>query len=76
MDFGHRAVRDEGLDQHSRFTLSDKWGGGCHHGLCARDAHGPEEEDGEFPDGPLQDTGIVEELDEGDEKDDGRDDRD
>jgi hypothetical protein len=49
--------------------LADKGGRGCDDGFGAGDAHGPEEEEGEFFDGPLQRAPVVEELDEGDEED-------
>ncbi|TKW55004.1 hypothetical protein CTA1_13402 [Colletotrichum tanaceti] len=76
VDLGQREVGHEGLDQHGRLALADEGGGGGHDGLGARDAEGPEEEDGELLDEPLQEAAVVEQLDEGDEEDDGRDDGD
>jgi hypothetical protein len=54
--------------------LADERGGSGDDGFGAGDAHGPEEEKGEFADGPLEPAPVVQELDEGDEEDDGWDD--
>ena len=70
VEFGHGEVGDERADQHGGFALADEGGGGGDDGFGAADAEGPEEEDGEFADEPLEDAGVVEELDEGDEEDD------
>ena len=67
VQLGLGQVRDEGPDQHRRLALPDEGRGGRHDGLGARDAHRPEEEDGEFADEPLQDAPVVEQLDERDE---------
>ena len=50
--------------------MADERGSSCYYGLRARDSHGPEEEDGEFLDEPLDQSCVVEELDKGDEEDD------
>lgn len=71
VEFGHGEVWYERADEHGGFALADEGGGGGYDGFGAGDAHAPEEEDGEFPDKPLQDVAVVEELDNGDEEDDG-----
>ena len=63
---------DERLDQHGRLSLTDEGRCGRNDSFGARDAHGPEEEDGEFADEPLQNSPVVEQLHEGNEEDDGR----
>lgn len=65
-------VSNEGPDKHSGFSLSDEWG--CRSDNCfgARNAHAPEEEDGEFLNEPLENAPVVQKLDEGDEENDGR----
>jgi hypothetical protein len=74
VDLGHGEVSNERLDQHSGFTLTDEGRGRSDDGLGTRDAHAPEEEDGELADEPLDSAPVVEELDKGDEEDDGRND--
>lgn len=74
VDFGHGQVRNERLDQHGGFSLSDEGRRGGDDGLGAGNAHAPKEEHGEFADGPLENTGVVEKLDKRHEEDDGRDD--
>ena len=64
----------EGPNQHGRFSLADERRGRSDDGLGTGDAHGPEEEYGEFSNEPLEDTPVVQELDERDEEDDGWDD--
>jgi hypothetical protein len=65
-------MRNEGTDQHSRLSLTDERRGGSDNGLGTRDLHGPEEEDGEFSNEPLEDTPVVQKLDERHEEDDRR----
>src|SRR5690606_34386529 len=67
---------NEGTDQHRGFTLSDEGRSGSDDGLGTRHLHGPEEEDGELADKPLNETPVVKHLHEGDEEDDGREDGD
>ena len=76
VEFGRREMGDEGADEHGAFALADEGGGGCDDGFGPGDAHGPEEEDGELADEPLEKADIVQELDEGDEEDDSGDDDD
>lgn len=71
MDLGHGKVGDERSDQHGRFTLSDERRGGSHDGFSTGDTHAPEEEDGKLANAPLEDIGVIEELDQGDEENDG-----
>ena len=73
MHLGHGKVGDERLDQHGGFTLTDERRRRSDDCLGTRYSHGPEEEDGEFANEPLEDAPVVQELDEGDEEDDGRD---
>lgn len=54
--------------------MPDKRGGGGDDGFGAGDVHGVEEEVGEFGDEELEGPKVVEQLDEGDEEDDGGDD--
>jgi hypothetical protein len=65
-------MRNEGTDQHGRLSLADERRGGSDNGLGTRDLHGPEEEDGEFSNEPLEDTPVVQKLDERHEEDDRR----
>lgn len=72
MELGLSQMSDKRLDQHSRFALPNERR--CRSNDCfgTRNAHRPKEEDGKFLDEPLEGTPIVQELHEGDEKDDGR----
>lgn len=72
VDLGEGQVRHERADQHGALALADEGGGGGDDGLGARDAQGPEEEGGELADEPLDQADVVQQLDEGDEEDDGR----
>lgn len=76
MDFRHGEVRDERLDQHGGFTLTDEGGRSGDNGFSTGDAHAPEEESGKFADKPLDDTDVVEQLDERNEEDNGWNDAD
>ncbi|XPS80098.1 hypothetical protein M3J09_012060 [Ascochyta lentis] len=67
-------MRNEWLDQHGGFTLTDERRSRSDDSLGTRDAHGPEEEDGELADEPLDETPVVQELHERNEEDDGGDD--
>jgi hypothetical protein len=73
MEFGHCEMGDEGADEYGVFVLTDERGGGCDDGFGPGDAHRSEEENGELTDKSLEDAIIVQELDEGDEKNDGGD---
>lgn len=64
---------DEGTDEHGRLSLSDERRGSSYNGLGTGDAHEPEEECGGLDDEPLQDIEVVQELDQGNEEDDGWD---
>lgn len=74
MQFRVREMRDERADQDGALALADEGGGGGDDGLGAGDVHGVEEEVGEFGDEELEGAEVVEQLDEGDEEDDGGDD--
>lgn len=74
MDFGFGHVRNKWSDKHGRFTLSDERGGGSDNRLCARNTQSPEHKGGKLLDEPLQETNVVEDLNQGDEEDDGRND--
>jgi hypothetical protein len=71
---GHGEMSDERLDQHSGFTLTDEGRSRSNDSLGTGNAHRPEEEDSELADEPLDETPVVQELDERHEEDDGRDD--
>ena len=71
MDLRIGQVRNERSDQQSRLSLSDERRSSCDDGFSTRDLHGVEEDGSELLDEPLQDTPVVEKLDEGDEEDDG-----
>lgn len=60
---------DEWPDKHGGFSLSDERGGCSHDSFGARDTHRVKEEGCKLLDGPLEDTPVKEELDDGDEKD-------
>lgn len=53
--------------------MPDEGRGGGDDGFGARNAHAPEEEEGEFADGPLEPAPVIEQLDESDEEYDWRD---
>jgi hypothetical protein len=74
VDLGLGQVRHEGSNQHGRLSLADKGSRSGHNGFGTRDAQGPVEEVGKLDDEPLQNARVVEQRDEGDEEDDGRDD--
>ncbi|KFY34257.1 hypothetical protein V494_06924, partial [Pseudogymnoascus sp. VKM F-4513 (FW-928)] len=74
VELGVCEVRDEWADEDGGFALPDEGGGGGDDGFGARDVHGVEEDVGEFGDEELEGAGVVEELHEGDEEDDGGDD--
>jgi hypothetical protein len=74
VDLSLGQVLNERLDQHGTLALSDERRSRCNDSLGAGDLHAPEEEDGEFADEPLDDSPVVEHLDEGDKEDDGGDD--
>lgn len=74
MQLGGCKVGNEWSDKHSRFSLADEGRGCCYDCFSPRDTHRVEEERGEFLDGPLEDAPVEEELDDGDEEDDGRND--
>lgn len=67
-------MRDKGTHQHGGFTLTDEGRSSSDDGLGARDSEGPEDKGGELADEPLQEANVVQDLDEGDEEDDGGDD--
>lgn len=69
---GH--VGDKGTDQHGRFSLSNKGGGSSDDGLGTRSVESPEDEGGHLLDEPLDESNVVQDLDEGNEEDDGGDD--
>lgn len=69
---GH--VGDKGTDQHSRFSLSNEGGSSSDDGLGARGVESPEDEDGHLLDEPLDESNVVQNLDERNEEDDGGDD--
>ena len=66
---------DEGLDQHGRFSLTDKRTGSRDDSLGTRYSHGPVKEDGEFSDEPLDEPPVEQKLNKGHEEDDGWKDR-
>lgn len=74
VDLGLGHVRDEGPDQHGRFTLADERGGSSDDSFGTRDSKSPEDEHGKLDNEPLQEVKVVQDLDDGDEEDDGRDD--
>ena len=74
MKFGIGKMRNEGLNQHGRFTLTNKWRCSSDYGLGTRNLHGVEENGGKLLDEPLKRAPEVKELDKGDEEDDGWDD--
>ncbi|CRK38233.1 hypothetical protein BN1708_007695, partial [Verticillium longisporum] len=67
---GH--VRHKGANEKSRLALADKGSGGSNDSLGARHLKSPEDEGGHLADEPLQEPDVVEDLDNGDEEDDGR----
>lgn len=72
MDFGQRQMGHEWSHQHGRFALSDKWRRGGHDSFRSRDTETPEEEDGKFANEPLKDPVVVQNLDQRNKEDDGR----
>lgn len=62
---------DKWLDEHCGFALSDKRRRSCDNGLRAGYSHAPEEERSEFYNEPLDDVEVIQQLDKGDEKDNG-----
>lgn len=71
VEFRHGQMGHEGLDQHCAFSLSDKRSSRRDDCLCSRNPHGPEEEDREFADKPLDQAAIVQKLHERHEEDNG-----
>lgn len=69
---GH--VGDKGTDQHGRFSLSNEGGSSSDDGLGTGGVESPEDEDGYLLDEPLDESNIVQDLDERNEEDDGRND--
>lgn len=59
VEFGCREMGDEGADEHGAFALADERGGGRDDGFGPGDAHGPEEEDSELADEPLEEADVV-----------------
>ena len=59
MKLSLRQMSNERLDQHRRFSLSDEWRGGSNNRFASRNSHGPEEEDGELLNKPLEGAPIV-----------------
>lgn len=72
VDLGLGEMRDERSDQHGRLALADEGRGGGDDSLGTGYAEGPEEEDGELADEPLDEADVVAERHESDEEDDGR----
>lgn len=64
-------MRNEWTDQHGRFSLTDEGSSSCYDGFGTGDTERPEEELGEFDDEPLENTAVIQKLDECDEEDDG-----
>lgn len=73
VELGHGQVGNERLDQHGRFTLTDKRRSGSDNSLGTGDLHRPEEEDSELADEPLDKSPVVHELDDRHEEDNRRD---
>lgn len=69
LGLGH--VWHERTDQHGGLTLSNEGSGSSDDGLSARDTQSPEDKCGELDDEPLKEANVVQDLDEGDEEDDG-----
>lgn len=69
LGLGH--VRNEGADQHGRFTLTNEGRSSSDDGLGTGDTKSPEDKGGHLADEPLQEANVVEDLDNGDEEDDG-----
>lgn len=59
---GH--VGDKGTDQHGRFSLANEGSGSSDDGLGTRGVEGPEDEDGHLLDEPLDESNVVQDLDE------------
>lgn len=74
MELGLGHVRNKRSDQHGRFTLSDKRRGSSDDGLGTRHTERPEDKGRKLLDEPLEEANVVQDLDQGDEEDDGRDD--
>lgn len=74
MKLGLGHVRNKRSDQHGRFTLSDERRSSSDNGLGTRDTESPEDEVGKLLDEPLEEADVVEDLDQGNEEDDGGDD--
>lgn len=68
---GH--VGDKGTDQHGRLSLANEGSGSSDDGLGTRGVESPEDEDGHLLDEPLDESNVVQNLDERDEEDDGGD---
>lgn len=74
MKLGLCHVRNKRSDKHGRFTLADEGGSSSDDGFGTRNSKTPEYKGGELDDEPLDETDKVQDLDEGDEEDDGGDD--
>lgn len=59
---GH--VGDKGTDQHGGFSLANEGSGSSDDGLGTRGVEGPEDEDGHLLDEPLDESNVVQDLDE------------
>jgi hypothetical protein len=64
LGFGH--VGNERSDKHGGFSLTDERGSGSDNSLGSSDTHSPENEGSELSDEPLDETNVVESLDERD----------
>lgn len=64
-------VGSKGLDENGRLTLANEGGSSGDDGLSTRHAHGPVEEDGELANEPLHNSNVVENVDKGNEEDNG-----
>src|SRR5450432_1072397 len=76
MQFRICQMRNEGPNQHGRFTLTNERRSSGHHGFGTGNTHGPEEEVGELSNSPLEPAPVVQKLYKGYEEDDGWDDGD
>jgi hypothetical protein len=67
VDFGLGHVGDEWSDKHSGFSLTDEGGGSGDDSLGTGNTESPEDESSEFSDEPLDESNVVERLNQGDE---------
>jgi len=63
MAFGFREIGDERFDENRTFALTNKGRGSCTDRFGTRHLHCPEEEFGKLDDDPLQDTVVIQQLD-------------